>query len=720
MISHKSSPGAKIAAVIALTTCAATAHSQMLEEIVVTVQKRTESVQDVPIAISAMNQEMIVDTGVDNITQILPMLPGVTGSAAGISTNAWAIRGISTNDWSMGSEPSVAVYVDEACIGRNVLATGAFFDLAGLEVIKGPQGTLFGRNAAAGAIALTTNKPADENTLHLGIGAGNEGQRLYDIVANAALSDDFVVRFGYHGTRFDGFWEDVNNNEDAYRDEDAYRLAARWDVTDTFQALLTLNYGDQETNMNGAYSPLLSTVEPGVEYPNKVARTTLDREENETTGANLRLAWELGNNMTLISITDLRDFDYSYQQDVDGSNADATIDAILASLFGEPTITGGLTLEFANPEIKGNTFGQEFRLGGSGERLDWFVGVNYFEEEVDEIQRLNAIDTALGLGTLFYDENITKGDNESLGIFGDVRWSVTEALALTAGGRWTQDEKDWCTQGYADLGFIGVNNGKLCDSEKWTDFSPRLVVDYQFTDDLMVYASASEGYKAGGFNPAAADYNGDFVGDAVASFDPETNTSYELGMKSEFMDGRMRLNAAVYYSDYEDLQVATATIGGILIDNASEAEVTGAEVEWTFMPGANWTLNANYSYIDGEYTDGELDGNVLAYAPENSYAASAKYDMGVGQSTISWFAIYTYQSDFYFDPGNTQEEDGYGLLTARVAFVPASGSWDVALSGENLTDEEYAVARTDIGLGTGPSISQGMPRTYMLTANIYF
>ena len=212
----------------------------------------------------------------------------------------------------------------------------------------------------------------------------------------------------------------------------------------------------------------------------------------------------------------------------------------------------------------------------------------------------------------------------------------------------------------------------------------------------------------------------DFVGDAASAFDPESNTSYELGVKSELLDGRMRLNAAVYQSDYEDLQIATATIGGILINNAAEAEVRGLEVEWTYVPAINWTLSANYSHIDSEYSAGELSGNQLNYAPENSYAASVKYEMPMGANTLNWFAIYTHQSDFYFDPQNSQEQTGYGLLTARLAFVPESGRWDVSLSGQNLTDEDYAQARVDIGLGIGPSINQGLPRTVMLNGNFYF
>jgi len=706
---------AALTAAALLQPFAAAAQQATLEEVIVTAQKRSQSAQDVPIAISALSSEMITDTGVDNLTQVLPMLPGVTGMTAGIATNAWAIRGISTNDWSTGSEPSVAIYIDEAYVGRNALAAGAFFDLERIEAVNGPQGTLFGRNAAAGAITMTTNKPTDENSLRLGLGVGDEGQEEYDVVANLAVTNDAALRFAYHGTRLEGLWKDVANDEDVFRDEDGFRLIGRWDVTDSFEALLTLNYGEQETNMGGVYAPDISTVEPGVEFPDKIARTTLDREKNETSGVDLRLTWEFSNGMTLTSITDARQYDYTYMQDVDASNADALIDAILA------VGTGGVTLEYEQEDTEGKTLSQEFRLAGNTDSLDWFLGVNYFDEETDETQKVNMYDTALGLGVLARDQNVVEGDNTALGIYGDVRWAATDALALTAGARWTRDEKDWCTAGLAELGFIGVNTPeKICDSETWSEFTPRLVADYVIGDGTMLYGSVSQGYKAGGFNPAAADFDGDFFGDAVAAFDPETNISYEIGAKNEFLDGSMRLNAAVYFSDYEDLQVASATLGGILISNAAEAEVKGVELDWTYVPSANWTLNANYSYIDSEYTAGVLKGNTLNYAPENSYAVSAKYDMAVGDGNIGWFALYSYQSDFFFDPTNEREEDGYGLLSAKVAYTPPSESWEVSVSGDNLTDEDYANFRQDIGLGTGISISRGLPRLVRLNVNVYF
>jgi iron complex outermembrane receptor protein len=300
-----------IAAAIAALPTAVFASEMGLEEIIVTAQKRSESAQDVPVAISAFSAEMVANTGVDTINDLIPMIPGLNGSSAGIATNAWGIRGISTNDWSAGSEPSVGVFIDGAYIGRNVLATGAFFDIAQVEVVKGPQGTLFGRNSSVGAISLTTNKPADENTFDLGLAAGSEGQREYNVVANMAGENDLAVRFAYHGTRLDGIWEDVTHNRNAFMDRDDMRLSASWTVADNIDALLTYTRSDSSSNMGGTYNPSLSTIAPGVDFPDQIAKSTEDAEAAESDGITLRLVWGLGSDMTLTSITDRRSFDYS-------------------------------------------------------------------------------------------------------------------------------------------------------------------------------------------------------------------------------------------------------------------------------------------------------------------------------------------------------------------------------------------------------------------------
>ena len=697
-----------ILASVAVLPTVLSADEMVLEEIIVTAQKRSESVQEVPVAISAFSAEMVANTGVDTINDLIPMIPGLNGSSAGIATNAWGIRGISTNDWSAGSEPSVGVFIDDAYIGRNVLATGAFFDIAQIEVVKGPQGTLFGRNSSVGAISLTTNKPADEDSLDVGLAAGSEGQKGYNLVANMAGDNGLAVRFAYHGSRLDGIWEDVPNSRNAFTDRDDMRLSASWDVSDNLDALLTYSRSDSSSNMGGTYNAGLSTVAPGQEFPDQIAKSTEDAEAAESDGISMRLVWNLGNDMTLTSITDRRSFDYSYAQDADGTADDALIDAVFA--IG----AGGSSLEFGNVTVQ-DSFSQEFRLNASTDNSDWFVGVSYFNEDIAESTRLDLIGTALGMAVLAQDLTLTKGETKALGIYGDVTWSVTDQFNLTAGLRWSDDEKSWCTDGDAGIFLIAVITlEELCATQSWSEVTPRLVADYSLSDDVMLYASVSKGYKGGGFNTAAADFDGDFVGDAVAGFNPEINQAYELGLKSTMANGRMQFNAALFSNDYEDLQLLSATLGGILVENAAEADTQGLELEWTYLATENLILRANMAVLDSEFTAGAFSGNDLPYAPGNSATVSASYQQGA----INYFVMYTKQDDFFYDAGNLLEEKGYALLSAKVSYAPEGSNWDMGISVQNATDEDYAAARADIGLGT--AINRGMPRLVKFDINMHF
>ncbi|MEM9153382.1 MAG: TonB-dependent receptor plug domain-containing protein, partial [Cyanobacteria bacterium P01_F01_bin.3] len=331
---------------IAIAVVAAVAPFQVaaqLEEVLVTAQKREQNLQDVPIAISSVSEALINQTDATDVTALIPIVPGLTGSQYGIATNTWAIRGISSNDWTIGSEPAVGVFFNDAYIGRNYFATSAFHDVLRVEVVKGPQGTLFGRNSAAGAISIVPNKPSDENELNLGAQAGDEGQRRYDVVGNWAAADSLSFRLSYQGTRFEGLWEDVVNDDETFRDSDAVRFMSRWSPSDNFEALLTLYYSKAESNYNSPYSIDLNVAESGEEYPDKFGLSLTDTPNNdevESEGIGLNLSWDISDSLLLTSITDLRTADSTYREDVDGSGDDAAIDAA----FGG--ITGGVTLLF--------------------------------------------------------------------------------------------------------------------------------------------------------------------------------------------------------------------------------------------------------------------------------------------------------------------------------------------------------------------------------------
>jgi iron complex outermembrane receptor protein len=707
----------QISIVIAVLFTANSAFAQ-LEEVLVTAQKREQSLQEVPISISAIDQELLEQTGVNTITEVIPMVAGLSGADYGLATNTWAIRGIGSNDWTIGSEPSVGVFIDDAYVGRNIFATSNFFDINRIEVVKGPQGTLFGRNAAAGAISLVTNKPGDEDELHLGLSMGDEGQRRYELVGNWALSDSFALRLAYQNQKWEGMWTEVNSGQEMYTESDVLRLSARWDISDNLEALFKYNKGDAETNYTSAVSILTNPAQPGVEYPDRFAINQPNFEQNKDDGFGLRLTWSLSESLTLVSITDSRTGENDYFEDVDGTADDITIDE---AVFGVPGgAVGGLDIPVG---LGGDadSFYQEFRLSGGSEAIDWFAGVSYYSEDLDNSRwEVDYVATALGF-PVGSQRISSKAENESMGIYGDITWQASDQLALTAGARWSSDDKDWCTNTLQDdFGEAGgPTPGELCETKEWDELTSRFIAQYNVSDDTMMFASVSQGYKGGGFNTSVADLDGDFIAETIVDFDPETSTAYELGFKSTMMEGRMQLNGSFYVIDYEALQFATLTLEtGLQIANAGDVDSRGFEVELNYAPNDSVLLMANYANSEAEVGSGALNGQTLAYAPQSTYSLGAMVDQPFANGTLNWFAMYNYTGDYFHDMDNFLEEDGYGVMNAKVTYVAGSEAWDFAIAVDNLTDKDYATLRGDFGWG--PMLHWGYKRMIRAELNMRF
>jgi iron complex outermembrane receptor protein len=689
-----------------------------LEEVLVTAQKREQNLQDVPIAISAVNEELLEQTGVNTITEVIPMVAGLSGADYGLATNTWAIRGIGSNDWTIGSEPSVGVFIDDAYVGRNIFATSNFFDINRIEVVKGPQGTLFGRNAAAGAISLVTNKPGDGDELHLGLSMGDEGQRRYELVGNWALSDSFALRLAYQNQKWEGMWTEVNSGQEMYTESDVLRLSARWDISDNLEALFKYNKGDAETNYTSAVSILTNPAQTGVEYPDRFAINQPNFEQNKDDGFGLRLTWSLSDSLTLVSITDSRSGENDYFEDVDGTADDITIDE---AVFGVPGgAVGGLNIPVG---LGGDadSFYQEFRLSGGSEAIDWFAGASYYSEDLDNSRwEVDYVATALGF-PVGSQRISSKAENESMGIYGDITWQASDQLALTAGARWSSDDKDWCTNTLQDdFGEAGgPTPGELCETKEWDELTSRFIAQYNVSDDTMLFASVSQGYKGGGFNTSVADLDGDFIAETIIDFDPETSTAYELGFKSTMMEGRMQLNGSFYVIDYEALQFATLTLEtGLQIANAGDVDSRGFEIELNYAPNDSVLLMANYANSEAEVGSGALNGQTLAYAPQATYSLGAMVDQPFASGTLNWFAMYNYTGDYFHDMDNFLEEDGYGVMNAKVTYIPSSEAWDFAIAVDNLTDQDYATLRGDFGWG--PMLHWGYKRMIRAELNMHF
>ena len=688
--------------------------SAAIDELVVTSQKRAESSQDVPISVSVVDANFLDSTGVDRVVDLIPFVPGFTGTAESLATTSWAVRGVSSNDFTASSEPSVGVYLDDAYIGRPQLSSNAFFDVERIEVLKGPQGTLFGRNAVAGAISVITNKPQyDAVTFDGGVQVGEEGTRKYEGALNLPLSDRFAVRVAMVRNELDGVQKNVVDGTNMELEDWAARVSLAGELTDTISANLSYHHYEVENNIarlhtgNKDWHDFVlipdggSGTGRGDDYADHIAQDGGNYENIDTQGANLRLTWDVSDSLTLESISDWRNIEHEASLDLDASDSLAFF----------------VSLDFLQPGTEIETLSQEFRLNGTTDSLDWFVGASYYMEDTHELQELTN-----------GDMSTTKGESDSIAVYGDVIWKATDRLSLTGGLRWTRDEKDWCTSNFAVFAYpdgelLGPNTGGfVCDSETWENISPRLVADFAVNDDVLLYASYSEGYKSGGFNTSVD------AGLNVVSFEPEEMTAYEVGFKSTLMDGRLRLNGAAFLNDYTDIQVLSF-VPNPEIGNAEEAETKGFELDAlveTGIEGLN--IGGNVAYLDAEFKDAffngaERSGNNLAFAPELTASAYVDYDIALANSGIvNIFSVYTWQDDQFHDGENTPylEQDSLGLWNAKVSYTPSEGNWSLAIAGDNLTDEEYP-ARLSDSLGFGlPMVTRGLPRIIRLEANVSF
>ena len=690
-----------------------------IEEIVVTAQKRDQSLQDVPIAITAMTQAELERRRIRNPLDVAAKTPGVVGSVqAGVP--AFNIRGIGTNDFGSAADPAVGVYLDGVYTARTVASLISLYDAERVEVIKGPQGTLFGRSAAAGAISVISRKPDEVSSFSAAVEYGNYDNIRLTGSLNLPLSDSAFLRVSALSHQRDGYVINTADGTDLNNvDDKGVRAALRFLPTDALDITVSGDYLRSDNNGVGLKSATIPFEgDDGSPFGDVRHDLTDPISDLRNFGGALHVAADLGAQLSLTSITAYREYEFTILEDDDGS-------------FVELLVTGTL------PE-KSKTFSQELRLNGAwGSRGSWMVGASYFHEDIstDGIARSN-LDVLFGPGSggSFAERSYSSGDYDSYSVYADTTIPLAERVDLIAGLRWTLDEKRFrlFVPPNPDIGvnllFGGVDpEARL--SEDWTSWQPRLVLQFYPSDEVMMYLSASRGYKPGGF--------GSF--ELQPPFDPEFVWSYEAGLKSRFADGRVQFNAAVFYYDYQDLQVTTQVGLALQTTNASEASGSGVELDAIWSPFADFRLQAGVAYLDAKYDEflqGELDpitfvpvtidrsGNRLTRAPKWQYNLGADYGHSLGGAgRLDLSAAYVYQSRVYFHAANDdfRSQDGYGLLEARATYTALSDKWSLSIFGENLLDENYLIDAGGLAeVLMSPITLAGLPRTYGLEMSIRF
>ena len=710
----------------------ATADAQeqglQIEEVTVTAQKREESMQEVPIAITAITGDVLREDTVRSLHDISEQIPNLVFSAFSPGQPEIAIRGIGTKEDGAAASDSTVVSIDDIYIAARTAQVFDIFDLERIEVLRGPQGTLYGKNSIGGSINFVTAPPTEDTRIRVAQTFGDYGRVDTGGLISGALGENLLGKFSFSRRKFDGYLDNLLYNEKwGEADTFATRAQLLWNASDNVDVLFGGDWSDDEigaTNREpiGSAGPLhdCGCVSDPVAVNIALggdgdAHDTLAETEGYTDrqvfGINAKVTWDM-ENMDFVSITSYRESDFDWLEDSEGLPPSAPVD--LTS--GPSNYIIGLT----KPAEEGFSFDindsaveeteqltQEFRLSGeSGRGMVWVAGFFYSKEDIKRAERFAF--TALGGPGLDNLSDYTanqENDSTSWATYGQLTWPVTDRMNLTGGLRYSYEKKKILVSNvrHSGIGLLLRAFDPARAEADWDNVSGRLALDYTINDDAMAYASISSGFKSGGFTGAATTQEV-----ATTPFDEETAISYEVGLKGLWANRRIQTNIAAFFTDYEDLQVTRffqppdSSFGQFLTENAAKAEIKGLEFELVALLTDSWELGGNFAWLDAEYTEffgtpdvsggGDFSGNVMRQAPEFSWYAYTRYTISLQDSgKISAKVDYAYQDDMFFDPNNNPITIGpsYGLWNARLGWTSANNNWEVAGWIKNIGDKDY-------------------------------
>jgi iron complex outermembrane receptor protein len=710
-------------------------NAYQLDTIFVTATRLGETdLQTTPIAITTFDSETMDTQGLSNTKDIGQRTPGLSIANHGTRGQVY-IRGVGTNNVFAGSDPSSTIHLDGVYLARPNSVLTEFMDVEWLEVLKGPQGTLYGRNSTGGNINIVSAEPSEEFYFKAKLEYGNFDRRRAAFNVNGPLAGDALMgNLALYRNLAEGYVTNVNPAADSdLNDEDTYGIkgALKWRITDSLTALLRSDYSKADDTNYSSYKPTLAdavgnpivptdmdagapiTIAPPTapqdigDYHTINVPVTPEREDKQQ-GVSLKLTAELTPNLTFTSLTAGRSLDHHDRRDWDFTEVDSHLSTM---------------------EEDQEQFSQEFSLQGNHDAINWITGVYYFQEQdrtmADMSLTLFDVYDAFGLNggnSLIWTLPVfvnTRARNTAMAAFAQADVNLTDNFSIVAGTRYNYDRKN----------INDLTDGNPSASDSWEAWTPKLGLNYRISDQVFTYASASRGYKSGGYN--AAD---------LTPFDPETLTAYEVGIKSDLWDNRLRFNASAFYYDYENIQIQQFNNLGIIISNVPEAEARGGEIEITAIPSDEWQFDLGIALLDTEYGDfvstrdtfitasvpmqqqanasggtlsENIKGNSFNVAPEVTVNFTAQYFQNFDAGSITYRLDYYWQDDEYYNQYNdaNMKQDAYHLVDASATFTSNKGDWQFVLYGKNLTDTEYASYAYDFSnLGTAFSINP--PRTY--------
>lgn len=719
----------------AMVSPAALSDSVVIEEVVVTARKRSESIQDVPVAVSAIDKEL-KEANVRRLEDIQNFSPNlIIGRTPGIASGAnISIRGVSSSESDKSFDPAIGVMMDDMFLGTSSGVLLQNFDIDRVEVLRGPQGTLFGKNTTGGIIRVIRTPVTKEWNADISATVAEHGREDFKAVVNMPLGDNAGLKVFGASIESDGYIKNTTLGRDVGGDDiQNYGFTALWEPTDQFS--LKLHYEKfKDDSEQGAYhnrntpAELTCTMELiGLTGGASGCASSSgdDEDRNSANGTNdsnndydtviATINWDLGPAL-LTYIGTSRDMDEENNQHFDGSQS-SLLDMRFFNDWHQKSHELRLSTQFSDDiEVIAGLYHWDVDYDQR-----WDVGDLHYSLSLLGVVPLPLTPTTLS-------SNGQSQTTESLAAFVSGDWHINDAWTLTAGLRWTKEEKD----------FIGGNGGVFYDpaagdpipalldpvpfNDEWTEVTPKVGVRYQPSDDLMFYGSYSEGFKSGGFFGRQANFNID------PTYDPEYVENWEIGMKSTWLDGAMIFNAAVFMSDYEDKQESILvpvdlTNVATVVRNAAVLEMLGVELELMYQITPEWFVRASYGYLDAEYDDymADLNGDGVVTdnsgltsrrTPENTFGLTSTYTFEVGPGEVSAMLSYRWTDEQETSADNHPRGhlDSIDNLSATLSYAWSEGRYRVTAFGRNMTDERQA-GGPYIG-GLTQAVAWNEPATY--------
>ena len=735
-----------------------------LEEIVVTAQKREEGLQNTPIAVTAFTANALANKGIDDISELAEYTPNLvfdtTSPVSGLSSGAVVfIRGVGNTDFSLTTDPGVGTYVDGVYMSRSAGGVLDVLDVERVEVLRGPQGTLFGRNTIGGAVNITSRKPGDEYAARVEATVGNFSRTDLRASADLPISDSFRVGLALSRKKRDGFVDRVLVG-DELGDEDklAFRLSAIYEVSEQLDFEFSFDASTIDEQSAGSvilgFTPGASTI--GYDLFRAAFDPTAPDLAQFVRDPEDDVSFATGPTGTDLD-TQGFSFTANYAAETWALKYIGAYRETEGEFFRDPDNTPVAITHTFNSNYDHEQTSHELQLTGTiGDSVNYVAGIYFFEEEGTDdvfvpIFLPNVDDPANPFGFPAAVNNFAEVDNSSDAIYAQVDWDVTDTVGLTAGIRTTSDDKEFIYTQYIAADINGnplpvpvaavnedgqlvtgllpiVGNGSGVADASFDETTIKLGADWQFNDQTLLYYSYSEGFKSGGFVLRYVEARPEPL-----TFEPEFVDAHEIGIKWESADNRVRLNGAIFSMDYEDAQVTFFdNLGGPITANAGSVDIQGVELELTALLTDALLLEVGYGYTDAEYSSiVDIPGLSLTIdesaslvnTPENQLSIGLEYALALQErGDLTFRLAYAYSDDVFNDSQNSPFlfQESYDTLGASVRFNSASDRWSVALFGDNLTDERFIESGdSNFGLGFHEG-NLNRPREYGLRFRIDF